>query len=100
MAPDRCEALEGDVTLSWLFYRENEGRGGVIILEASSTMEARLHAIQAGLETGVTFVRGHVLAAAMSVLVAPGEIGRLLPLDEAERIIERFEGGAPHPPLN
>jgi hypothetical protein len=81
------------MTLCWLFYRGRDGAGAVI-LEAASITDARMLAIEAGVEVGLTFVEGHVLNADRATMVMAGELGRLLPLNEARRIIERFEADA------
>jgi hypothetical protein len=81
------------MTLAWLFYRDKEGTAVVILIEASSPFEARMAAIEAGLEVGLTFVRAQMLDAEQSAMINRDEIGRLLPLNEANRIIERFEAG-------
>jgi hypothetical protein len=67
---------------------------GAVILEAASITDARMLAIEAGVEVGLTFIEGHMLGADRSTMVTAGEIGRLLPLNEARRIIERFEAAA------
>jgi hypothetical protein len=82
---------QGGITLAWLFYRSKDGPAVVILVEASSPFEARRSAIEAGLEVGLAFARAQMLDAEQSALINRDEIGRLLPLHEASRIIERFE---------
>ena len=81
------------MTLAWLFYRKKEGMAVVLLVEASSPFEGRMWAIDAGLEVGLTFARAQMLNAEQSAMINRDEIGRLLPLSEANRIIERFEAG-------
>jgi hypothetical protein len=79
------------MTLCWLFYRGSDGMTGALIVEAPSLSKARDRAMRSGLEIGLTFEKGHMLSARLSAMVAPEEIGRLLPLKEANLIIARFE---------
>jgi hypothetical protein len=46
----------------------------------------------AGFDAGLTFTSGHVLDDGQAAMVAQGEIGRLLLLDEAVQVRTRIEG--------
>jgi hypothetical protein len=73
------------------FYRARDQMTGAVIVEGPSLIEARASAMRSGLEIGLAFERGRMLNAELSAIVAPLEIGRLMPLNEAKLIIERFE---------
>jgi hypothetical protein len=79
------------MALFCLFYRGIDQPAGIVIIEASSEIEARMGAIEKGLETGVIFASAQMLNAELSAMVRLSEINRLLPLNEANQIIERFE---------
>jgi hypothetical protein len=80
--------------LFWMFYRSNDRPAGVVIKDAANLGDARMLAKRDGFETGVIFAEGHMLDAELSTMVSPGEIGRFLPLPEANSIIKRFEAAA------
>jgi hypothetical protein len=79
------------MALFCLFYRGIDKPAGIVITEASSEIEARKRAIEKGLETGVSFATAQMLNDELSAMVRLWEINRLLPLNEANQIIERFE---------
>lgn len=81
------------MALFWLFYRSAEKSAGVAIVEASWLVDARMRAMQDGLESGVRFSNGYALNPQLSAMIVPGEVSRFLSLDEASQIISRFETG-------
>jgi hypothetical protein len=64
---------------------------GVVIMDAPSLIQAGLKAIR-GVGAGATFADGHELTADQVALVPARRIGRMLPADEAERLLAKLEG--------
>ena len=83
------------MALWWLTYRRDGDPAGVAIIEASSLIHARMRAgldgLDAGLSPKLLFTEGHKLNDELSAKVATKEIGRLLPITTARRLIRRFE---------
>ena len=79
------------MALWWLTYRGGGELAGVAIIEAASLIHARMRAALDGLDAGLEFTEGHKLNDELSAKVATKEIGRLLPITTARRLIRRFE---------
>jgi len=84
------------MALWWLTYRRSSEFAGVAIIEAASLIHARMRAALDGLDAGLQFAEGHKLDAKMTAALKPAEIGRMLTITTARRILKRFEG-RPHP---
>ena len=67
---------------------------GVVILEASSLVAARMQASLAELGRGGVFSEGHALDAGCRALLTPDGIGRILAPQEAQALFTRFERAA------
>jgi hypothetical protein len=79
--------------LWWLTYRRDGKLSGVVIMEAHALIDARMKASLKGLENGVAFAEGHRLDdAASKALVLPKQLGRMLSVEEAKRLLEEIEG--------
>ena len=74
-------------SLFWLTYHRQQRLFGVVIIEAGELLEARMLAAVAGLDNGADFADGHALSVQSAAMVAPKSIGRLLPPDEANRLM-------------
>jgi hypothetical protein len=59
-------------------------------MEAPSLIRAGLRAIRS-VGAGATFADGHELSSDRVALVPAGKIGLMLPADEAERLLAKFE---------
>jgi hypothetical protein len=79
--------------LFWLTYKRKSRLTGVVIMEASSLISARLKAAVQGIDGGAEFVEGHELDRASAKQIPKTSIGRLLSADEAHKLIDRMEGG-------
>jgi hypothetical protein len=81
----------------WLTYGDLSGRRplGVLILDSWSLAGARSRAAVEDLDQGTRFCEGHELDGDSATLVTPGEIGRMLSLEEAGKIIRRLERWIP-----
>jgi hypothetical protein len=75
----------------WMTYRDSGRLVGVVIMDAPSLIQAGLKAIR-GVGAGTTFADGHELTADQVALVSARKIGRMLPADEAERLLAKLEG--------
>jgi hypothetical protein len=75
----------------WMTYRDSGRLVGVVIMDAPSLIQAGLKAIR-GVGAGATFADGHELTADQVALVPARKIGRMLPADEAERLLAKLEG--------
>jgi hypothetical protein len=79
----------------WLCF-ERDGRFlGVAIVEGETLAAARLHATVSGVAAGAKFTVGHPLDERCRAMLAPDQIGRMLPAAEAAELAKRFERGAP-----
>ena len=87
-----CELLSA---MWWLCF-ERDGRFlGVAIVEGETLAAARLRATVSGVAAGATFTVGHPLDERCRAMLAPDQIGRMLPAAEAAELAKRFERGAP-----
>jgi hypothetical protein len=75
----------------WMTYRDSGRLVGVVIMDAPSLIQAGLKAIR-GAGAGATFVDGHELTADQVALVPARKIGRMIPADEAERLLAKLDG--------
>jgi hypothetical protein len=79
----------------WLCF-ERDGRFlGVAIVEGETLAAARLQATVSGVAAGAKFTVGHPLDERCRAMLAPDQIGRMLPAGEAAELAKRFERGAP-----
>jgi hypothetical protein len=87
------------VSLFWLAYRRREKSrlAGVVLIDSSDLLHARLHADMAGLGVGCVFAEGHALDEAWRRYVPAEIIGRMLTPEEARQLLERIERADPTP---
>src|ERR1051326_5363048 len=79
----------------WLCF-ERDGRFlGVAIVAGETLAAARLRATVSGIAAGARFTVGHPLDECCRAMLAPDQIGRMLPAAEAAELAKRFERGAP-----
>jgi hypothetical protein len=71
-----------------LTYRRSGRASGVVLIEASSLVEARTQASLEAVDGGAEFAEGHELGAALAALVPAEQIGRMLPIEEARGVLE------------
>jgi hypothetical protein len=67
----------------WLTYRRSGKVVGVVVIEAPSLIDARMHATLEAVEAGVDFADGHELDAALAALVPAEQLERMLSIEEA-----------------
>jgi hypothetical protein len=76
----------------WLTYGSADGLIGVVIMEASTLIQARMRATAQGIAgAGAPFAEGHELSANLIALVPPTQIGRMMSGTEAMQLIRRLE---------
>jgi hypothetical protein len=71
----------------WLTYGSADGLVGVIIVEASTLIHARMRASVQGLAAGALFAEGHELSARLMALAPSTKVGRMLSGAEATELI-------------
>jgi hypothetical protein len=64
---------------------------GVIIMEASTLLQARINAAVRGVDAGAPFTEGHHLSANLVASVPPTQIGRMMSGAEATQLIHRLD---------
>ena len=78
-------------SLFWLSYRCGNGVPGVVIVKAGTLLEARMVAAIDGIDNAAEFLEGHELSAPEA---PPNSIGRMLPPDEAHKLVSWSEAEA------
>jgi hypothetical protein len=73
----------------WLTYRFRNRLSGVIIVDSSSLIAARMGAAIDGLDVGAEFCEGRKLDRAAAAGVPAAAIGRMLRPDQAVELIRR-----------
>jgi hypothetical protein len=82
-----------------LTYCRPDGRLlGVVIMDSSSIIQARMRAGVKGIDQGARFSEGHELDEESAAVVPATAIGRMLDQDEAAKLIRRIERGIPKRP--
>jgi hypothetical protein len=77
----------------WLTYSRAGEPIGVVIIRSASLVDARMRVALDGLDDGVDFGEGHKLEPKRARLVTRQEIGRMLSIEEVNRLLRRFEKG-------
>jgi len=73
----------------WLVYHRAT-KTEVIIVKASSLIQARMRASIAGLDEGASFHEGHELHTAMARRVPRDSIGKMLTSRQAQRVLTKL----------
>jgi len=81
-------------SLFWLSYDRDQRQAGVLIIEARELLEARMLAAVAGLDKGAEFSEGYALSEACAEIISARSVARMLPPDEADRLITWIESEA------
>ena len=81
------------MALYWLCYRRDHLQAGAVLVDAPSLRRAQTLAAFQGVDAGLEFAAGHALDPHRVALVHANEIGRLLSLVQAHRLLVRFERG-------
>jgi hypothetical protein len=77
----------------WLTYGSADGLVGVVIMEASTLIQARVNATVQGIAAaGAPFAEGHELSTRLMASVPLTEVGRLMSGAEAAELIRRLDG--------
>ena len=80
----------------WLTYFDPSDRpAGVLILDSWSVTQARFYSAVKGLDQGAQFREGQKFDEASAALIPDSEIGRILSLDEATKLIRMLEREIP-----
>ena len=80
----------------WLTYFDPSDRpAGVLILDSWSVTQARFYAAVKGLDQGAQFREGQKFDEASAAPIPDSEIGRILSLDEATKLIRKLEREIP-----
>jgi hypothetical protein len=81
------------VSRFWLTYKQSGRPLGVLILDSSSLMEARMRATVDRIDRGAAFARGYRIDKEAAVLVPPMAIGHMLDPVEAGELIRWLAAG-------
>jgi hypothetical protein len=74
-----CRAAKKPPKLLWLTYRHPDGRtAGVVVIESSDPLNARLMASLSGVDQGLEFASGHPLDPESAGQIPANMIGRFL----------------------
>jgi hypothetical protein len=87
------------VSFFWLEYRHHDGRfAGIVVLEATALIIARMHASVFGLDEGLYFANGHQLDTQSGRQIPSGMVGRLLGDGDLRRLQRAIAPVAPSMP--
>jgi hypothetical protein len=75
----------------WLTYGDPDRFVGAVIIEASSTLEARMNAAVRKIAAGLPFAEGHQLSPKLIALIPPTKIGRMLSRTETMQLIRDLQ---------
>ena len=81
-------------SLFWLSYHRDQRQTGVLIIEARELLEARMLAAVAGLDNGAEFSEGYAISEQCAAMISARSVARMLPLDEADRLMIWIESEA------
>jgi hypothetical protein len=76
--------------LYWLAYRREGKPIGVVVIGASSLADARMRAAIGEADTGADFSEGYELNRERASLVPTKQVGRMLTMEEAAKLLQRF----------
>jgi hypothetical protein len=72
----------------WLTYRRSGRASGVVLMEVTSLVQARMQASLEVVDAGAELAEGHELGAARGALVPVEQVGSMLTIEEARQVLE------------